>query len=103
MENFAPQVSDLLNAGIPVLIYAGDVDFICNYMGNKAWTLALEWKYQTEFQYAKDMEWGNESGLVRSSHGLTFLQVYNAGHMVPTDQPVVALKMITQFMSGWEL
>jgi len=102
MENFAPQVSDLLNAGIPVLIYAGDADFICNYMGNKAWSLALEWDYHTEFQNAPDHEWGDKSGLARSSHGFTFLQVYDAGHMVPTDQPVVALKMITEFMNGEE-
>ena len=32
MKTFAPFVSDLLNAGIPALIYAGDVDFICNYV-----------------------------------------------------------------------
>ena len=25
------------------MIYAGDVDFICNWLGNKAWTLDLEW------------------------------------------------------------
>ena len=100
MENFAPQVADLLNGGIPVLIYAGDVDFICNYMGNKAWTLNLEWKHQHAFNKLEDHEWGDKSGLVRSSHGFTFLQVYDAGHMVPSDQPEVALRMITEFMDG---
>ena len=29
--------------GTRVMIYAGDVDFICNWLGNKAWTLDLEW------------------------------------------------------------
>ena len=38
--------------------------------------------------------------LVRSSGGLTFLQVYDAGHMVPTDQPAVALAMIQNFING---
>ena len=28
MKTYAPFVADLLNAGIPALIYAGDVDFI---------------------------------------------------------------------------
>ena len=100
MQNFAPQVSDMLEGGIPVLIYAGDVDFICNYLGNKAWTLSLDWKYRDEFNLAEDHEWGKALGLARTSNGLTFLQVYDAGHMVPTDQPKVALEMITRFISG---
>jgi len=41
MHDFSPYVADLLNDGIHTLIYAGDVDFICNYLGNKAWTLKL--------------------------------------------------------------
>lgn len=35
MKDFAPYVADLLNDGIPALIYAGDLDFICNYLGNR--------------------------------------------------------------------
>jgi len=31
---------------------------------------------------------------------LTFLQVYDAGHMVPSDQPEHSLTMITQFLNG---
>merc|ERR1711924_523029 len=42
MKNFDRQV-DLLEGGVKVLIYAGDMDFICNWIGNKAWTLALDW------------------------------------------------------------
>lgn len=94
MENFAPNVADLLNGGIRVLIYAGDVDFICNYMGNKAWTLDLDWNHKNEFNAANDHEWGEKYGLARTSHGFTFVQVFDAGHMVPTDQPEVALKLI---------
>ena len=35
MKDFRPFVADLLYGGIPVLIYAGDVDFVCNYLENK--------------------------------------------------------------------
>lgn len=101
MKDFSPFVADLLNAGIPALIYAGDVDFICNYLGNKAWTYELEWKGKDAFQAADEHDWkGN--GLARSAEGLTFLQVYDAGHMVPSDQPVNALDMITIFVNGGE-
>ena len=39
IKDFAPYVADFLNDGIPTLIYAGDYEFICNYLGNRAWTL----------------------------------------------------------------
>jgi len=100
MKNFAPYVSDLLNAGIPALIYAGDLDFICNYLGNRAWTLKLDWDHKHEFNTAEERDWNNGAGSARTSDGLTFLQVYNAGHMVPSDQPENALRMITQHLSG---
>lgn len=105
MHDFSPYIADLINAGIPALIYAGDVDFICNYLGNQAWTLSLDWKYKEEFNNAEVKEWGTRedgtpAGLVRSAHGFTFMQVYDAGHMVPTDQPDVALNMIKTFVNG---
>jgi len=99
MKDFSHYVADLLNAGFPVLIYAGDVDFICNYMGNRAWTLGLDWTYGEQFAEAGDHEWKSQ-GLARTYDNFTFLQVYDAGHMVPSDQPEVALDMITTFMTN---
>mmetsp|Transcript_4119 Transcript_4119/g.6104 ORF Transcript_4119/g.6104 Transcript_4119/m.6104 type:complete len:725 (+) Transcript_4119:208-2382(+) len=100
MKDMSPKVTDVLNDGIRVLIYAGDVDFICNYMGNRAWTQALDWDHKTEFNAAPDKDWNNRSGLSKTSNGFTFLQVYDAGHMVPMNKPLVALKMINQFFAG---
>ena len=37
------KLAPLLDAGIPILIYNGDKDYICNWMGGLAWTDALEW------------------------------------------------------------
>jgi len=100
MGDFAPEVKDLLEAGIPTLIYAGDLDYICNYKGNKAWTLGMDWKHKGDFNVAKDHEWNNKTGLARTSNGFTFLQVYDAGHMSPADQPAVTLAMVKQFTAG---
>ena len=99
MKDFSHYVADLLNDGIPALIYAGDVDFICNYMGSRAWTLALDWNGSDAFQAASEHDWKG-AGLARTAQGLTYLQVYDAGHMVPTDQPEVALDMIANFLQG---
>ena len=98
MKDFSGYVADLLNDGIPALIYAGDVDFICNYLGNKAWTLGLSWNGGEDFRTAQEHDWKGQ-GLARSAKGLTFLQVFDAGHMVPTDQPKVALDMLKVFLT----
>lgn len=107
-KNFNYTVPALLQKGVRVLIYAGDMDFICNWIGNKKWVTELEWAGKQAFNKAADVPFfvSNDipSGLVRSvadpaSHvNLTFVQVYNAGHMVPMDQPASALFMINKFM-----
>mmetsp|Transcript_11947 Transcript_11947/g.14925 ORF Transcript_11947/g.14925 Transcript_11947/m.14925 type:complete len:237 (+) Transcript_11947:2-712(+) len=108
MTDLSWRVARVLEAGVSVLIYAGDLDFLCNYIGNEAWTRELAWESGDKFRNATLREWVGESsdgsgrGLVRSAKGLTFLQVYDAGHMVPMDQPVVALDMIKTFLEGRE-
>lgn len=66
---------------------AGDADFICNYLGNEAWALRLKWSGTEGFNSAEQKEWtpagsDKSAGLSRSYEGFTFLQVYEAGHMV---------------------
>jgi cathepsin A (carboxypeptidase C) len=101
MKNYQTMLPDLLGSGIRVLIYAGDCDFICNWLGNKAWTLQMDWTGRNAFNAASDLPYlqnGTEVGKIRSASGFTFLQVYNAGHMVPMDQPAVALGMLNKFI-----
>ena len=57
MHDFSGYVGELLDAGIPTLVYAGDVDFVCNYLGNQAWTLGLEWSHKDDFNYAEAHDW----------------------------------------------
>ena len=45
-----------------VLIYAGDVDYICNWLGNKKWVKALEWSGKEEFNMAEDEPWTLTTG-----------------------------------------
>jgi cathepsin A (carboxypeptidase C) len=99
MKDFSPYIADLLNGGIPALIYAGDVDYICNYLGNQAWTYSLDWNGGNQFRKATPHDWKGV-GLARTAGDFTFLQVYDAGHMVPSDQPQVALDMIKTFISN---
>lgn len=96
------KLSFLLDIGVPILIYNGDKDYICNWMGGLAWTEALEWSGQPEFNSNQLEEWVTQSGLEagqsKQSGSLTYLRVYDAGHMVPMDQPQAAFEMLVEFM-----
>eukprot|EP01065_Artemidia_motanka_P006498 TRINITY_DN131_c0_g1_i1.p1 TRINITY_DN131_c0_g1~~TRINITY_DN131_c0_g1_i1.p1 ORF type:complete len:450 (+),score=183.29 TRINITY_DN131_c0_g1_i1:55-1350(+) len=101
MHNFQQKLPDQLAAGIRVQIYAGDQDYICNWLGNKAWALALEWSGKDAFNAAADNSFtvaGKEAGKIRAANGFSFVQVHDAGHMVPRDQPEVALSMVNRFI-----
>eukprot|EP01112_Ceratiomyxa_fruticulosa_P024067 TRINITY_DN954_c0_g1_i1.p1 TRINITY_DN954_c0_g1~~TRINITY_DN954_c0_g1_i1.p1 ORF type:complete len:446 (+),score=64.93 TRINITY_DN954_c0_g1_i1:218-1555(+) len=104
VENLANDLQSVLNTGIPVLVYSGMNDYVCNYMGGDLWTLALQWNGQSKFASAPLRNYvvgGATAGYVRSvNNGLTFLEVLNAGHMVPYDQPQVALSFITTFLNN---
>ena len=97
------KIPDQLAGGIRVLIYAGDQDFICNWLGNHAWVNELPWAHQGEFASAPVTNWtvaGVAAGTRQNAANLTFLRVYDAGHMVPRDQPARSLAMVNAFMAG---
>ncbi|KAJ2147651.1 hypothetical protein IW142_001529 [Coemansia sp. RSA 564] len=101
IKPFHQEIPPLLASGIRVLVYAGDADYICNWYGNKAWTMEMEWTGQELFNAAADKVWmadGVEGGEARAFGNLTFVRVFGAGHMVPYDQPVAALTMVNQWL-----
>ncbi|GMI20995.1 hypothetical protein TrCOL_g13564 [Triparma columacea] len=104
MKTFDSHVAEVLESGVRGLIYAGEYDFICNWMGNNAWTSILEWEGGDSFAKAKNTTWvtekGEEAGSYRSAAGLTFLKVKNAGHMVPRDQPFNSMDMVRKHLKG---
>ena len=87
---------------------------------------ALEWEGQEQFNQADDKPWnlstgknqkviinsklkkkiylfliqGQQAGRLRSHKNLKFLQVYDAGHMVPMDQPQAASEMLNAWLDG---
>ncbi|KAH7098173.1 peptidase S10, serine carboxypeptidase [Auriculariales sp. MPI-PUGE-AT-0066] len=96
-------VAELLERGIRVLVYVGNYDWICNWVGNLAWTNALEWTQHAAFKKAELEEWkveGERAGLVKSAGPLTYATVEKAGHMVPYDRPVQALAMLNRWLAG---
>ncbi|CAL1366449.1 unnamed protein product [Linum trigynum] len=105
MLDFEVGIPALLESGIKVLIYAGEYDLICNWLGNSNWVNGMKWSGQRNFQAAASVPFvvaGNSksAGEVKSYGPLGFLKVYDAGHMVPMDQPKAALQMLEGWMQG---
>lgn len=88
LDGFRPTyhyVAALLERGVRALIYVGKNDWICNHVGNEAWTRALEWSGHEAFSKQALRAWnvsGTQAGQVRSAQGLTFATIEGAGHMV---------------------
>lgn len=95
MQPFHRLVPGILEQ-IPVLVYAGDADFICNWLGNHAWTEALEWPGQKAFnkvpledlvstndypspEGGMKLVEGTKIGEVKSSGNFTFMRLHAGG------------------------
>ncbi|XP_068634901.1 serine carboxypeptidase-like [Aristolochia californica] len=103
MKNLEVGIPSLVEDGIEVLIYAGEYDLICNWLGNFRWVNAMEWSGQKMFVDAPMSPFivdGKEAGLLKTYGPLSFLKVHDAGHMVPMDQPMAALEMLKRWTQG---
>lgn len=56
MLSYVNLISQLLDDNARILIYAGDDNFIVNWIVNKVWTLELPWSGHNEFNAANDIE-----------------------------------------------
>jgi cathepsin A (carboxypeptidase C) len=108
MQPYHLLVPDVL-AEVPVLIYAGDADWLCNWIGQEAWLGALMWPGTNAFREAKSQpvaigDGGESYGNRTSAEGLSYIKIFGAGHSVPQDKPAEALDMLQQWTNGawWE-
>ena len=78
MRNLDLGIPALLEDGIRVLVYAGEYDFICNWLGNSRWVHAMKWSGQRHFGASPPVPFmvdGAEAGFMKSHGPLTFLKV----------------------------
>lgn len=95
-KTMKPQILELLKAGKRGLIYNGDVDLACNFLGDEWFVDDLGLDVVNEYQ-----EWhlkNQVAGYVKHFDGLVFATVKGSGHMVPTDKPAAALALIVGFL-----
>ncbi|KAK9239579.1 Alpha/Beta hydrolase protein [Lipomyces kononenkoae] len=92
---------------IPVLMFNGDQDLICNHLGNEDLISQLKFNGGTGFEEAPGGVWapretwvyeGVPAGIYQSARNLTYVLVYNASHMVPLDLPMQSRDMLHRFI-----
>ncbi|XP_006889321.1 PREDICTED: retinoid-inducible serine carboxypeptidase [Elephantulus edwardii] len=100
-------VDELLEVGVNVTVYNGQLDLIVDTMGQESWIQKLKWPQLSKFSQLKwkalysDPKSSETSAFVKSYENLTFYWILKAGHMVPSDQGVMALKML-RMVTGQE-
>ncbi|KAB1219028.1 Serine carboxypeptidase-like 49 [Morella rubra] len=103
MRNLEVGIPTLLEDGINLLVYAGEYDLICNWLGNSRWVHNMEWSGQKKFGASPEVPFvvdDSEAGVLKSHGPLSFLKVHDAGHMVPMDQPKASLEMLRRWTQG---
>ncbi|KAJ2970812.1 hypothetical protein NQ176_g8005 [Zarea fungicola] len=89
---------------VDVLIYVGVTDVVCNPDGVLEALRLADWEGKMDFRGKPWMElpWlsssGNRAGRVKAVPNLWFVEVEEAGHMVPFEQPLVALSLMKQWL-----
>ncbi|GAB7359909.1 hypothetical protein MBLNU230_g7436t1 [Neophaeotheca triangularis] len=92
---FKEDLETILDNGIRVSLIYGDADYICNWFGGEALSLALNYTDTEAFAsagYAPFVVDGEQYGEVREYGQLSFLRMYDAGHEVPYYQPKASLE-----------
>lgn len=103
-----PDIAALLNAGIRVGFMYGDRDYICNWYGGEAVSLAVAAATSPDYAvrfpaagYAPIIT--NDSyigGEVRQYGNLSFSRIYDAGHAAPAYQPETSFEIFARIMKG---
>ncbi|XP_065287705.1 probable serine carboxypeptidase CPVL isoform X1 [Dermacentor albipictus] len=106
MQSVKPWLASLMDKPqYKVLIYNGQLDIIIAYPLTDNFVCSIQWSGKEAFDKAERKIWkrpdGNGvAGYVRKVGNFTQVLVRDAGHILPFDQPEVALDLITRFIEG---
>uniref|UniRef100_A0A7S3P8D1 Carboxypeptidase n=1 Tax=Amphora coffeiformis TaxID=265554 RepID=A0A7S3P8D1_9STRA len=97
-----PYIADLLDDGIPVVVYNGDRDMTTNMVGTELALNGMEWTGKEEWLDAPRGLWkvnDYPAGWAKEYKNLTFAVVYNSGHMVPYNMPNSAYDLLIRLLT----
>ena len=95
-DSMTETVRYVLDHGIKALIYNGDIDAVCNFLGD-AW-FAENLGYKTIKGYGPWFVDRQVGGFYTVYDNFAFTTVRGSGHMVPTDKPAAGYHMFNTFI-----
>jgi len=104
--NFLDELETLLNSSVRVSLIYGDADYVCNWYGGEAVSLAANYRHAPQFRkagYTPMTVNGVEYGETREYGNFSFTRVYEAGHEVPYYQPVAALALFNRTINKFDI
>lgn len=107
-QNSKPSIELLpgLLKEVPILLFSGDRDLICNHLGTESLISNLEFNGGKGFELSpgvtaprRDWAFENEpAGFWQEARNLTYVVFYNSSHMVPFDYPRRTRDMLDRYM-----
>ncbi|KAJ5917251.1 Peptidase S10 serine carboxypeptidase [Penicillium verhagenii] len=93
MDGTIGDVKKLIDSGVQVVMYFGDADFNCNWLGGQVIAKEINAPGYEEAGFVNlTTSDGIVHGQVRQSDLYTFVRIYESGHEVPFYQPLAALE-----------
>lgn len=91
---------------LPIILFSGDKDLICNHIGTEHIIANLEWNGAKGMELSPGVtaprrDWsfeGEPAGQYQTARNLTYIRFYNSSHMVPFDYPRRTRDMLDRFM-----
>lgn len=96
-------LNEILGYGVRVALIYGDADYICNWFGGEAISLAVNYTHTDSFRaagYVPFLVNGTEYGETREYGNFSFTRIYESGHEVPYYQPKAALEIFKRVLRG---
>ena len=102
IRDCSDDVLNLINKNVRIMGYYGELDWICNWMGGYQWMKDLVWPGQSAFNAAQGADYQGIGMMYYDTNypNYRFIRFYQAGHMVPMDQPEKALTFLNNFIQG---
>ncbi|KAK7045775.1 hypothetical protein VNI00_007176 [Paramarasmius palmivorus] len=112
MRNSRPDLETVINAGVRVLVYDGDADYILNFNGVEAMVDALNTKFTSTYREQTFEPYtvnGEVTGQFKNAGTFSYIRIYGAGHEVPAytygnlGVGEAAFQMFSQIMANQSL
>lgn len=97
-------IRSLIKDNVTVVLYAGDADYYCNWLGIEVVAERIDPPGFSDAGYTNmTTPDGIVHGQVKQAGAFTFVRMFNAGHVVPHDQPLASLEMFRRVLAGKDI